>query len=521
MKVWNKMLVSGLALFTIGAKADAQEKQSNILFFLVDDMGWQDSSVEFFDQPTEFNKIYRTPNMQRLANNGVVFTNAHAAAISSPTRTSIMTGENPARHRVTNWTLEPGSDTSSYHPRLMSPAWNVNGLQPENALTLAQGLKMQGYKTIHVGKAHWGARGTRGESPLNLGFDVNIAGHAAGAPESYYAEANYGNFPDGSPNLPWGVPGLEKYYGSDVNLTDALTIEACREIEQAVSEGRNFYMYLAHYAVHTPLMKHPKYYDYYKSLGLDDIEATYASMVEAMDASLGAVLDKLEESGIADNTLIVFAADNGGLSISNRGRSPYGGFDTHNFPLREGKGSAYQGGTRIPMIVGAVSADNSLSIAAGTRNNSPVIIEDLFTSFLDFAGFAAWDKVPQIVDGRSFLPLLSHDSEIREAEEAERDVRPLLFHIPHQWTSYRGLKHSGYQPHSSLIVDGWKVIYFWDRSGRWELYNLREDISEKNNLARSNREKLQQMQQLLRDELASKKAQPPRRRLTKKNCIMK
>ena len=170
----------------LAALANAQdEPRPNIVVFLVDDMGWQDTSVAFHSERTPFNERYRTPNMERLARQGVVFTNAYACSVCSPSRTSLMTGQNAARHHVTNWTLRKGKDQSGQTKRLRSPeGWRNDGLQPDPAL-LPQLLHDAGYHTIHAGKAHWGAEGTAGEDPRTLGFDVNIAGHCAGGPGAY------------------------------------------------------------------------------------------------------------------------------------------------------------------------------------------------------------------------------------------------------------------------------------------------------------------------------------------------
>ena len=217
--------------------AEQRAGRPNIVVFLVDDMGWQDTSVAFWRKPTPFNRHYRTPNMERLAQQGVRFTNAHAHPVCSPTRVSIMTGQNPARHHVTNWIFAPDKDTSGNWGPVASPPWRMEGLQPGD-VTLAKLLRDAGYHTIHCGKAHWGAHGTPGSDPLNLGFDVNIAGHAAGAPATYQGLDDYGN-KDEKRNA-WAVPGLAKYHGTDTHLTDALTngsspgARRCGQARQAV-----------------------------------------------------------------------------------------------------------------------------------------------------------------------------------------------------------------------------------------------------------------------------------------------
>lgn len=212
-----------------------------------------------------------------------------------------MTGMNAARHRVTNWTLRRDSlqPMEKNRPRLEYPFWNVNGMSPVPgdslavyATPLAELLRQAGYRTVHCGKAHFGARGTPGENPLNLGFEVNIAGHAAGAPASYLGAENYGNGLKGKEV--WAVPGLEKYHGTDVHLSEALTREALATLD-TLDGDRPFFLYMAHYAVHMPIMADARFVDTYYESGLDSIESKYASMVEGMDKSLGDIMDFLEK----------------------------------------------------------------------------------------------------------------------------------------------------------------------------------------------------------------------------------
>jgi arylsulfatase A-like enzyme len=238
-----------LAAAMIAPGCGQQEtERPNIIFFLVDDMGWQDTSVPFHKEITKLNRSYHTPNMELLASQGVIFTQAYAHAVCSPTRVSLMTGLNPARHMVTNWTLQkdisPGDKRD--HPDVGSAVWNVNGLSPVPGIehsvyanSFPMFLQKSGYTTIHIGKAHFGAKGTPGEDPLNLGFDVNIAGHAAGGPGSYHGSRNFSAEWRNGDRI-WDVPGLEKYHGRDINLTEALTLEATAQIEQAVAGLKTF-----------------------------------------------------------------------------------------------------------------------------------------------------------------------------------------------------------------------------------------------------------------------------------------
>ena len=226
----NKKLLFPLALVPLAAtslqaqkSAQTQrvDKRPNIILFMVDDMGWQDTSLPFWTQKTDYNKLYETPNMERLAKQGMMFTQAYASSISSPTRCSLITGTNAARHRVTNWTLQKNTKTDRKDKVLDVPDWNYNGVSQvpgtNNTFvgtSFVQLLKDSGYHTIHCGKAHFGAIDTPGEDPHHWGFEVNIAGHAAGGLASYLGEENYGHNKDGKPISLMAVPGLEKYWGT-------------------------------------------------------------------------------------------------------------------------------------------------------------------------------------------------------------------------------------------------------------------------------------------------------------------
>jgi arylsulfatase A-like enzyme len=304
---------------------ESNELRPNIILFLVDDLGWQDTSVPFWTDTTESNRLYRTPSMDRLAGEGMKFTQAYASAVCSPTRISLMTGMNAARHRVKNWTLYRNGSTDAPDKSLDFPVWNSNGLQPADSIersvfatTLPQILRDNGYYTIHCGKAHFGALTTPGANPLNLGFDVNIAGHAAGGPGSFLGEKNFGNAERGTHTLPWGVPGLEKYHGDTIFLTEALTLEALSALEAALEKEKPFYLYVSHYAVHVPLEADVRFYQRYHDMGLEEPEARYASMIEGMDKSLGDIMKWIEEKQLEDNTIIIFMSDNGGLSAHGR-----------------------------------------------------------------------------------------------------------------------------------------------------------------------------------------------------------
>ncbi|WP_282162236.1 sulfatase [Ulvibacterium marinum] len=470
------------------------ETPPNIVLFLVDDMGWQDTSVPFWTQSTPFNARYKTPSMERLARDGMKFTQAYATPVCSPTRISLMTGMNAARHRVTNWTLEKDSikRMEKNHSDLIFPYWNVNGMSPVSgdslavhALPLPQALHDRGYFTIHAGKAHLGAIGTPGEEPLNLGFDVNIAGHAAGAPESYLGTENFGNGKEGKEV--WAVPGLEAYHGKDIHLTEAITLEALKAIDSVATTQQPFFLYMSHYAVHTPIMADDRFIQKYLEKGLDSIEAKYASMVEGMDKSLGDIMDYLELKGLEEKTIVLFMSDNGGLSAHARGGEPH----THNKPLASGKGAMYEGGIREPMLVKWPGKTEP-----GSITDYQVIIEDFYPTILEMAEIDSLQTV-QKIDGESFVEVLSGEWEYK-------GVRPLYWHYPNEW----GPNGPGIGAASAVRKGDWKFVYFHaDR--RMELYNLKEDIGETKNLFEENPEKAKELAETLTNHLKSVKAQMP------------
>ena len=475
------VIAGGIITVTEGCQAtDRENKQApNIIFFLVDDMGWQDTSVPFWEEKTLLNDKFHTPNMERLASQGMKFTQAYACSVSSPTRTSLMTGMNAARHRVTNWTLRKDQTVDAKDDVLEFPAWNLNGLQPEHAdtisqtvaaTTLPQLLRDNGYYTIHCGKAHWGAESTPGSNPLNLGFDVNIGGHCAGGPGSYLGIHNFSADWRNGDRI-WDIPGLEKYFGKDINLTDALTLEAESAIDHALETGKPFYLYMSHYAVHVPLEPHDPFYQKYREKGLEEPEALYASMIEGMDKSLGDLMSCLEEKGIENNTVILFMSDNGGLSAHGRGGVP----NTHNLPLNSGKGSAYEGGIREPMIVKWPG-----TVQPGSVCNEYLIIEDFFPTVLEIAGVKSY-KTIQTIDGKSFVPMLRQNGTTSTG-------RDLIWHFPNKW----GAAGPGIGTTSTIRSGDWKLIY-WYNDHHFDLFNIKEDIGENFNLAEKNPDKVNEL----------------------------
>ena len=437
----------------------------NFLFILIDVLGWRDLACTG-------STFYETPNLNRLAAAGMSFTDAYAACpVCSPTRASILTGKYPARLSLTNWI--GGHETG----RLISAPY-IDHL-PLTERTIARALRDVGYRTYHVGKWHLGEQPYW---PEQHGFDVNIGGCDWGAPR-------YGYFsPYHCPTLADGPQG--EY------LTNRQTDEAIRLIEDNGSQP--FFMYLSHYAVHIPIQAPldlvDKYIDKASALGLDrqptfalgesfpcdhkrhlrvirrllQSDPAYAAMVECLDAGIGRVLQALEDTGQASNTVVFLTSDNGGLATSE-------GSPTCNAPLSEGKGWMYEGGTREPLIVRWPD-----HIAPGSTCSVPVTSTDFYPTLLEMAGLEL--DPDQHRDGVSLLPLL------RGADEIERGA--IYWHYPHYG-------NQGGTPGSSIRAGDLKLIEFFE-SGTNELYNLRDDISERQNLARD----LPQVTAEMADELA-------------------
>lgn len=457
----------------------------NIIFFLVDDMGWQETSVPFHTEVTTLNRRYHTPNMERLAAQGMKFTQAYASAVCSPSRLSALTGMNVARHRVTNWTLRKDRSPDNPSKLIQPPDWNLNGVctsagieRTVQATPLPALLRAAGYRTIHVGKAHFGAKGTPGENPLHLGFDVNIAGHGAGGPGSYWGEKNYSAaWRTNPPDLIWDVPGLEAYHGKNIYLTEAITLEAVKAVEKAIADKQPFYLYMAHYAIHAPWEKDDRFYQKYVDAGLKPFEATLASMIEGMDKSLGDLMATLDRLGVADNTIILFMSDNGSPS-----QCP------PNLPLRGHKLTPYEGGIREPMLVKWPGVTKPATVC-----RDPVVIEDFFPTILDLARAEWRGKTLQTVDGVTFVPLL-------KGEGKTPADRAFVWHFPHNY--------SGQGPFSAIRQGPWKLIYH-HANRRLELFNLDDDLSETHDLAKDDPAKVAELAKLLTERLRAENALMP------------
>ena len=477
---------------SIENKQSHSESKPNIILFIVDDMGWQDTSVPFWTQKTPFNKRFVTPNMERLASEGLKFTQAYATPVCTPTRVSLISGMNAARHRVTSWTLKRDIDPVNPPQGIKIPKWNVNGAQPTDTIEysvhitpLQQILKDHGYLTIHVGKAHFGALTTLGANPKNLGFEINIGGSAAGQPGSYFGLKNFKQSQE--KETLWDVKNLKKYHGENIFLTEALTLEAIKAMDKAIDEDQPFYLYMAHYAVHTPIQGDPRFEQKYIDNGLDKTEAKYASMIEGMDKSLGDLMNHLEEKGIVDNTIILFMSDNGGLSAVARGGKKH----THNKPLSSGKGSVHEGGIREPMLVKWPGVT-----AKGSVTDQKVIIEDFFPTILEFAGVENPSTV-QEVDGISFAPIL-------KGQKLDNDKRSLFWHYPNNW----GPTGPGIGASSTIRKGNYKLIYY-HLDKHFELFDIKNDIGETTNLVSKNKKLVKKLATELGTYLRSVNAQMP------------
>ncbi len=453
-----------LALILILTAALAPGKPPNIVILLTDDQGWNDTSVELgLPKEAGRNAHYRTPALERLAREGARFREAYATPVCTPSRVSLLTGLGTARHGVTNWTLHPGKDLGVRTKSLALPEWNGDGLQPPGyegrrgfatAATLPFLLRAAGYRTIHVGKAHFGATGTPGADPRNLGFDVNVGGSAAGQPGSFLGTRN---FSDGKIGRDlWDVKGLEAYHGKAITLTQALTDRAIEEMARARTEGRPFLLHLAHYGVHTPIEPAEAFAKDYAGSGLPKREQDYATMVADVDRSVGRVLEALDAMGVAEETIVLFLSDNGGYA------QRLGGFLPLNAPLRSGKGSAYEGGLRTPLMVRWPGVAKPGQLVTATAS-----ITDLLPTLVGAAG----GKVPAGLDGIDLAPVL------RGEPAPSRD---LIWYYPHVW----GGKGPGIEPFAAMRRGDLKVIHFLE-GARTELYDVVTDPGETKDLARA------------------------------------
>lgn len=493
MKLFQKNIYCALGVTMLTGNLLAQEKP-NIVVFLVDDMGLMDTSVPFIvdrqgnpvRQP--LNDWYQTPNMERLARQGMCFSTCYAQSVSSPSRASIMTGQNAARHRTTNWINAESNNRTPYGP----VEWNWKGVTAEDMIYPAV-LREAGYKTIHIGKAHFGCLEGEGKDPTKLGFDVNIAGSSIGHPGSYHGENGYGWIKGQRARA---VPDLEAYHGTSTFLSDALTIEAGKEIEKAVAAKQPFYLNLAHYAVHAPFETDERFIQHYQSSDKSGQAKAFATLIEGMDKSLGDLLEKLESLGVAENTLIIFLGDNGGDAPLG-GAADYGS----SAPLKGKKGSEYEGGVRIPFIVSWAKPDSgnafqhAYPVLSNQMQTQMATVMDIYPTVLSVAGL----KVPKthIVDGSDLKKLLQgkHDTKHRD---------DFLMHFPHE---HRGSYFTTYRK------GDWKLIYYYNPETTgipsYKLFNLAEDPYEKSDLSIEQPKRVKQLCKLMIERLKVENALYP------------
>ena len=447
----------------------ARKGKPNVVFFLVDDLGWIDTSCYG-------STFYETPHIDKLAAEGIRFTNAYAAcAVCSPTRAAVMTGRYPARLGVTDW-IRSRFQGGKIPADKKNPTEYVGGknrlLQcPPNALwmeleeiTIAEMLKSAGYTTCHIGKWHLGADDWY---PDKQGFDYNIGGCDFGQPPSYFDP--YQRKGQG------GIPTLEPRRKGEY-LTDREADEAVRFIRR--HKDQPFFLYMAHYAVHTPIQaKADVTAKYEQKEKTQQKNAKYAAMVESVDDAVGRICAVLDELDLADDTAIFFTSDNGGLVPV-----------TSNAPLRSGKGYPYEGGIREPLIVRWPAV-----IKPGSISDEPVTSVDYFPTICQAAGVDL--PSDRAIDGVSLLEHLESDG--REKLKA----RALFWHFPH----YRG----DVVPYSIIRAGDWKLIKRYEGK-TFELFNLKDDLPEKHDLSQTAPEKVRELDEKLIDWLRSTGAKMPR-----------
>ncbi len=474
-----------LILLSSCKKGNEEKESPNIIVFLVDDMGLMDTSVPFLldaqgdEIKYPLNSFYQTPNMEKLAEQGIRFANFYAHSVCSPTRTSIMSGQNSARHGVTNWIYSESNNRTEYGPQ----NWNWKGLTKES-VTLPRLLQQAGYKTIHIGKAHFGPFNSDGENPINLGFDINIAGNSFGHPGSYYGQEGYGNL---SGQKARAVPDLEQYHNSDVFLTEALTIEAKKEITNAVRDEKSFFLYLSHYAVHAPFQSDQRFASDFAASDKSEKAQAYATLVKGIDKSLGDIVNHIKDLGIGENTILLFLGDNG----SDAPLPDLEGYHS-SAPLKGKKGHHWEGGMRVPFIASWVTpTDNSIvqgrfPIAQNKIHEQIGTVIDILPTICNLVGISPSQDYK--LDGFNLQPQLAGQN------NTERKAS-FLNHFPH------GNHRSNY--FTSLVNNNWKIIYHYqvEDQARYELYNLKNDPFEMHNLANENSSQLKEMASLLAKEL--------------------
>jgi arylsulfatase A len=434
-------------------------KKPNIILILIDDMGWTDLAC--FGS-----KYYETPNLDRLARQGMKFTNGYAAcAVCSPTRAAVLTGRYPTRHGITDWIrpsekkVNPSGYDSKKNWKLQTPKNHIF-MEPKE-ITIAEALKPAGYISCHVGKWHLGGSAFY---PEKQGFDYNIGGCSWGHPFKGYFD-------------PYQIPTLPDRQKGEY-LTDREAQEAVNFIRQ--HKDKPFFLYLAHYAIHSPIQAKKNLIEKYENkTPTNQKHPQYAAMVESVDHAAGKILTALDELKLTDNTLVIFTSDNGGATHFPA---------TDNAPLRKGKGFPYEGGIREPLIIRwpGVIKDGSLC-------HEPVISMDFLPTICAAAGVKLPTALP--IDGKNLMPLLTQTGTLN------RDA--LYWHFPHYWWG------TNVKPYSIIRAGDWKLIKHYENN-KLELFNLKDDLSEKNDLAAQMPDKVKQLEAQLTAWLKQTGAKLPR-----------
>lgn len=451
------LLRHSLLFLLLACSVRAQDRPPNIVFLLIDDYGWRDTGYNG-------STFYETPNIDRLARSAMVFPNGYSASpVCSPTRAAIMTGRYPARLHLTAHLQ--GASNRFHFTKVIQP--NARLALPLEEITIAELLRRRGYRTAAIGKWHLG---TRGFLPSDQGFDLALGGDEAGSTSSFF-------YPGWLKKIP--LEGGDGDY-----LTDRLTELAVRFIQE--SRQQPFFLYLAHFAVHTPIEGKPdkvRRYDAKSRAENPQNYGEYAAMIESVDESVGRVLAALRDAGVEDTTIVLFTADNGGVTSREWKNRPI----TSNLPLRAGKGHLYEGGIRVPTLVRWPGVTRP-----GSTTGEPILSIDYAPTLAEAAGIRPAELPP--MDGRSFIPALRGEAS---------DVREIFWHYPH-YSPQLG------RPSAAMRRGDDKLILFFE-DDRVELYDLRNDIGESNDLAASQPGKAATMKRRLKAWLEETGAQLPTR----------
>ncbi len=446
-----------LCVFLLGCAslhaATFTAQKPNVILILADDLGWTDLATFGSD-------LHETPALDQLARDGMKFTqNYSACTVCSPTRAALLTGKYPARLRITDWI--PGQMPDN--PKLLVPDWTK--YLPTEETTIAEVFKNAGYATATIGKWHLAKVRTTESYPEEHGFDVNIAGTDRPEPPSF--------------NAPYKIPTLNPEGKDGEHLTDRLGEEAAKWIESV--KEKPFFLYLPHFAVHTPIQGRPDLVEKYRKKiaakgGPEKFghkNPGYAALLESMDSAIGRVRQKLAEHKLSDRTIILFTSDNGGRVT----RDPVSGLPatTSNVPLRVGKASAYEGGVRVPLIVYWPGVTKPTSVSA-----APIITMDLFPTIVDMAGLPS-SAARTALDGVNFASLLRNPG-----APPTRDT--LFWHYPH----HQHYQLGGATPYGAIRAGDFKLVEFFNDMSV-ELYNIRTDIGEKVDLAKTDAKKVEEL----------------------------